>query len=83
MQTRAYRQLGFVSIFSSCGMWVAILFVPILPGTIAQKALLTSSLMIISEVTFWLGIMLVGKEVADRYRQKLNPCYWWQKVNRK
>jgi putative effector of murein hydrolase LrgA (UPF0299 family) len=83
MQARVYRKLGLLLIFASCGMWVAILAAPILPGSIAQKAMLTGSLVIFSEVIFWLGIMLAGKELAHRYRQKLNPRYWWQKVNQK
>jgi putative effector of murein hydrolase LrgA (UPF0299 family) len=83
MQARVYRKLGLLLIFASCGMWVAIFAAPILPGSIAQKAMLTGSLVIVSEVTFWLGMMLAGKELADRYRQKLNPYYWWKIVTKK
>jgi hypothetical protein len=64
-------------------MWVAILAIPILPGSTAQKAMFAGILVIFGEVTFWLGILLTGKELAHRYREKLNPYYWWQKLTKK
>lgn len=67
-------------IAASCGIWVAVLLLPILPlGSVAQKAIVATSLIILSEVIFWLGIILAGKELAHRYRQQLNPLYWWRK----
>jgi hypothetical protein len=77
---RFYRKLGLFLILASCGMWVAIFATPILPGSIAQKATIAGILVILSEVAFWLGILLTGKELAHRYREKLNPYYWWQKL---
>jgi hypothetical protein len=83
MQQRVYRKLGFLLIFASCGMWVVILATPLLPGSLSHKAVLTGGLLIFSEVIFWLGIILAGKELAHSYRQKLNPYYWWQKITKK
>jgi hypothetical protein len=77
---RFYQKLGLLLIVASCGMWGAILAAPILPGSIAQKALFTGILVILGEVTFWVGILLTGKELAHRYRQKFNPYYWWRKL---
>ena len=74
-----YSKLGLLLIITSCLLWVAILFVPILPLSIAQKAIVTASLVIISEVIFWMGILLAGKE-AYRYRRQFNPYYCWQRV---
>jgi hypothetical protein len=81
MQARFSRKLGLLPIVVSCGMWAAVLVVPFLPWVgsgpsstaIAQKALLTTSLLIASEVIFWVGRILIGKELAHRDRQKLNP----------
>ena len=83
MRVRVYTKLGLVLIVASCLLWAAVLVVPILPLAIAQKAIITTSLVVISEVIFWLGIMLSGKELAHRYRRNLNPYYWWQKVTKK
>lgn len=83
MQGRFYQKLGLWLIVASCGMWVAILAAPLLPASTAQKALFAGILVILGEVTFWLGILLTGKELAHRYRGKLNPYYWWQKLTKR
>jgi hypothetical protein len=64
-------------------MWGAVFLVPILPLSLAQKSLISTGSILISEAIFWLGILLSGKELAHRYRQKFNPHYWWQKVGKK
>ncbi len=91
MQARFSRKLGVALMLGSGVMWAAIVIVPFLPiangapaaTVIAQKALVTTCLAIGSEVVFWVGILLVGKELAQSYRQKLNPYYWWQQVMRR
>jgi hypothetical protein len=80
MQARNYQKLGLVLIIVACLLWAAILVVPIFPLSLADKALLVTSLVAISEVIFWLGILLAGKEFAHQYRRKLNPYYWWRKL---
>ena len=80
MKGRGWQKVGLLMIVASCGIWVAILLLPILPlGNVAQKAIAATSLIVLSEVLFWLGIILAGKELAHRYRQQLNPLYWWRK----
>lgn len=38
-----------------------------------------AGLLIFSEVTFWTGGILLGKEVAKKYRSYLNPKNWKRK----
>ena len=83
MQPRVQAKLGLVLIVTAGLAWVAILVVPFLSGTVTQKALIVTSLVVVSEVIFWLGIVLAGKELAHRYRRQLNPIEWWRKVTRK
>jgi hypothetical protein len=80
MGMRVNSKLGLGLVLLSCLLWGAVLVVPFLAATVAQKAAITASLFVISEVAFWLGILLAGKELAQRYRRKLNPYYWWQRV---
>jgi hypothetical protein len=80
MRARVYPQLGVLLIIVSCLLWAAILVIPLLPLSISAKVSIATSLVITSEVSFWLGILLAGKEFAHRYRRKLTPSYWWQKV---
>ena len=67
-------------ILTSCLLWVAILAVPLLRLSIAQAATLAASLVVISEVLFWVGILLAGKELAHRWRRQLDPRRWWQRL---
>lgn len=56
--------------------WLAILLiVPLLPLSITQKALLFPVLAVVAEVLFWLGLILVGKEAAQKYRHYLSLGY--------
>ena len=82
MQVRIQTKLGLVLIITSCLLWAAVFVVPFLPFTISHKTIIITSLVIISEVVFWLGILLVGKDIAHRYRSQLNPLNWWRKITR-
>jgi hypothetical protein len=64
------QRLGLILIVLSFLPWVAIpLVVPFLPLSAAQKAICVPVLLVLAEIFFWLGVLLVGKEVAQRYRQ--------------
>ena len=77
------QKLGLFLIVFSFLPWVAILLVvPLLPLAIAQKALLVPVLAVAAEVTFWVGLLLVGKEAATKYRRYLNPGNIWQNLKK-
>ncbi|MBW4447982.1 MAG: transporter suffix domain-containing protein [Spirirestis rafaelensis WJT71-NPBG6] len=64
------QRLGLILIVLSFLPWVAIAFVvPFLPLSAAQKAVSVPLLLVLAEILFWLGVLLLGKEVAQRYRQ--------------
>jgi hypothetical protein len=73
------KRIGSVLIVASFLPWFAAPAIPILPLTIGQKAIAVPSLLILAELLFWGGVLLVGKEVAERYRQTLNPRLVWQR----
>ena len=73
------KQFGFVLIVLSCLVWLAIVAVPLMPFTLGQKAAIVPGLLILGEILFWIGALLVGKEVAQRYRHWLNPRQLWTK----
>ncbi|MBD1897812.1 transporter suffix domain-containing protein [Coleofasciculus sp. FACHB-129] len=77
------QKLGIFLIVFSFLPWVAILsVVPLLPLAIAQKAILVPILAVVGEVAFWVGLVLVGKEAATKYRAYLNPRAIWRKVKK-
>jgi hypothetical protein len=82
VQTKIQAKLGLVLIVASCLLWAAVFVVPLLPFTLTNKALIITILVIVSEVIFWLGILLAGTELAHRYRRQLNPIEWWRKITR-
>jgi hypothetical protein len=80
MGIRANSKLGVILVLISGLLWGAVLAVPFLAATVATKAAIVTSLVVASEAAFWLGILLAGKELAQRYRRMLNPYYWWQRI---
>ncbi len=77
------QKLGLVLIVVSFLPWIAIpTLVPLLPLSIAQKALLVPVLLVVAEVFFWVGLVLVGKEAAQRYRRYLNFGYLSKQIKK-
>jgi len=77
------KKLGVGLILVSFLPWIAVAIAPFLAVSIAQKAVLIPVLLGSAEVMFWLGILIVGKEVAERYRRWLNPRYLWERIRRR
>lgn len=65
------QKLGLFLIVVSFLPWVAIAALPLLPLslTLAQKTVLVPVLLGLAEVLFWPGVLIVGKETAQRYKQ--------------
>lgn len=77
------QKLGLVLIGASFLPWAAIAFVlPWLPITATQKTLLIPVLLVLAEVLFWLGLLIVGKEAAQRYKQFFNFRALWRSLKR-
>ena len=84
------QKFGLVLIIISFLPWLIIaVIMPFLPISLAQKAILVPALLVLAEVLFWLGALLVGKEVVQKYRRYLNFRYLnilvkrWKRKNRK
>jgi hypothetical protein len=67
------KQFGFVLLGLACLLWLAIVAIPLLPITLGQKAALAPTVLMLGEILFWMGALLVGKAVAQQYRHWLNP----------
>ncbi len=76
------QKLGLGLIIVSFVPWLAIFFVPTWALTLAQKAALVPILVVIAEVIFWLGVLIVGKEAATRYRKHLSLKALWRQVKK-
>jgi spore maturation protein SpmA len=76
------KKIGLIAIWISFGLWGVVGIVSISSLTISQKAVSIPILLLVSEIAFWLGVVLVGKTVADRYREQLNPRRLWVSIKK-
>jgi hypothetical protein len=60
-------------------LYAAIPVVPFLPLTTAQKIGLSSGLVVVAEVIFWVAALFVGREAISRYRRFFDPRAWFRK----
>ena len=78
-KSKTQIKLGiFLMIFS--GVFFAATFViPTLDLPVKTKVIASTASLILMEVVFWLGGLLVGKELFKKYKKQLNPKNWFKK----
>lgn len=57
--------LGYMLLTVSCVAWAALPVIPFLSLTAALKASWAGGLFIFAEITWWLALPLLGKEIID------------------
>ena len=68
----------FLMVFS--GVFFAATFViPFLEFPTRTKVIATTTSLVLMEIVFWLGGLLVGKELFSKYRKQLDPRTWFPK----
>jgi short-subunit dehydrogenase len=67
---------GLAMVIFSVALYGVIFSLPFFPISTANKLALTPVLMGISEIIFWVGGALAGKDVVSRYRSYLDPREW-------
>jgi hypothetical protein len=60
-------------------LYAAVPVVPFLPLTTAQKIGLSSGLVVVAEVVFWVAALFVGRVMISRYRRFFDPRTWFRK----
>ncbi|OAS14303.1 transporter suffix domain-containing protein [Paenibacillus oryzisoli] len=73
------KKLGISSLILSAIALISALTIPFIVHTGGDMAKWIAGLLIFSEVTFWTGGIVLGKEVAKKYRSYLNPKNWKRK----
>ena len=74
----AYK-LGIGIIIFSLSLWLIPIITPFTPIPTKVKAGIIPGSIIVAEILFWLGALLVGKEVANNFKGYLNPKKWREK----
>lgn len=72
-------RLGVFLILFSIPFFLVIALIPFLNSDGRTKLTLSTIALIVGEVTFWAGGLLVGKEVFKRYKKYMNPVSWLKK----
>jgi hypothetical protein len=70
------KKLGYSLLILSAVTLLSAVIIPFFVHTGSGIARWIAGLLIVSEVSFWTGGILVGKEVAKKYRSYLNPKNW-------
>lgn len=59
--------------------FAATLLIPLSDLPVKTKAIGATVSLILMEIVFWSGGLLVGKELFTRYKKQLNPVNWFKK----
>ncbi len=68
----------FLMIFSGV-FFAATFIIPLFDLPTKTKVIASTTSLILMEVVFWSGGLLVGKELFTKYKNRLNPKNWWRK----
>lgn len=63
-------------------LWTAAVVVPFLPLATGAKVWSAGVFVVAAEVVFWVSAVFIGKEVAKRYREYLDPRNWFRGARR-
>ncbi|RBW70924.1 transporter suffix domain-containing protein [Bacillus taeanensis] len=69
-------KIGISSVIVSFIVWISPLLAPFLPLSTKGKWVFTTGALILAELLFWVGAVIVGKEAAMKIKKYLNPRNW-------
>ena len=68
----------FLMIFSGV-FFAATFIIPLFDLPTKTKVIASTTSLVLMELVFWSGGLLVGKELFAKYKQQLNPKNWFRK----
>lgn len=78
-RTNMGKGVGVTLIIFSFIVWMFILAAPFLEISIKLKTAMVTICVILGEVFFWGGTILVGKDIVKKYIKVINPLKWIKK----
>ncbi len=72
-------KLGLVLVIISTLIFASLLLLPFLDTTDKNKIAISTVIVIIGEVLFWCGGLLLGRQIIDKYKTYLNPKNWFNR----
>ncbi|MGE7764933.1 transporter suffix domain-containing protein [Peribacillus sp. NPDC096540] len=71
-----FYKIGMGFLIISLLTWIIPVIAPFTPFPTKVKAGVITGAIVFAEVMFWVGALLVGKEVAAKFKSYLNPKNW-------
>ena len=71
----------FLMIFSGVFFFM-LLIIPFMNFDAKAKVTMSTVSVVIGEIVFWSGGLLVGKELFTKYKSYLNPVNWFKKKSK-
>ncbi|WP_461633165.1 transporter suffix domain-containing protein [Labilibaculum euxinus] len=75
-------RVGIFLIIFCIPFFLLIAIIPFLEMEATTKITISTISLIIGEVLFWLGGIMVGKELFSKYKTYLNPKNWFKKADK-
>jgi hypothetical protein len=72
-------RLGISLMVVSALVFMSLPIVPFLDVDNTTKVSISTIIIVIGEITFWGGGLLVGKELFSKYKSYFNPKNWFKK----
>lgn len=72
-------RLGIILMLVCIPFFLAIPLTPLLDVDNKTKITISTVLLVIGEILFWAGGLLVGKELFTKYKSYFNPKNWFKK----
>jgi hypothetical protein len=79
MKRSKYFKWGVVLMIVCVVAFLAIPVVPFLPLSDGAMVILAGILLVIGEIAFWTGGILLGKELLKKYISRLSPKNWFKR----
>jgi hypothetical protein len=70
---------GISLIILSTLLFISLLAIPFLNFTGKTKITITTVILVLAEIMFWSGGILLGKELFSKYKSYFNPLNWFRK----
>ena len=70
-------RLGVSLVVASFVLYGGFVLVPFSDVALESKIVVSTTLVVLGEASFWIGGAILGKEFVVRYRKWLNPCNWF------
>ncbi len=64
-------KIGIILLILCCIFFLLIIVVPFLDLTTTHKTVAITALIVLGEVSFYLGLFLVGKTIWQKYKQRI------------